>query len=89
MNNLNISLFPACDVTGATKDPSNDNACNCPVDTYLDETADTPQCTSCLNGSSTNSARGAISVEQCCKHSIGSCAGPFHGPAQAVDCTQG
>ena len=55
-------------MTGATQDPTGDNACNCPTDTYLDETGTTPQCTACPTGSSTNSTRGATSCSK--NHSI-------------------
>ena len=59
-------IFSVCDITGATQDSNLDNACNCPVDTYLDETG-TSECKNCPAGTSTNSARGASSCGKCAK----------------------
>ena len=63
---LIIVIFSVCSVTGATQDPDNDNACNCPANYYLDST--TNQCVSCPDGSTTS--RGATSLDQCCMFQI-------------------
>ena len=58
-------LFAVCPITGMVLDSN--NLCNCPVDTYQDDTSGTTECLACPDTSTTNTQTGVQSIGGCGK----------------------